>query len=561
MTQDSERCQRCQQLIRAGATFCTACGAPLPNRAARNARYVDHAQQALMERAAEHAAAIPGTIPVVQRVPADSGPGMAQAVHGQGGGTGMAVNLGLVPAASGKRLGAAVLDWLAPLVVLGVTFAIGFAGVTRTQSGGFIIYDTGSLVLFGGIGLGLTLVYIVVLLGLEGRSGITIGNRLMGIRSADNDGYAPGGGAVFLRGLVTGAGVLLAVVAAAALVIFKWFDAALFILAPLVLAGAAWAVLVVVSNSWDKNGKLRGWHDTAAKTLVFDVKAGRNPIATGGIQGPYSFAPLDLPPVQQVASPVAGAAKAPQVINAQAPLNPNQWQPPAGQPASQAPRAAVHPEPAPMAQAVPPAPATPQGPAAQPAAQLPYAAPQAFAPQPFTPPAPAAAPVPPGTHGTAGTPGQPAAPIPPAHPAPREHSAPGQAPAAAHPDDDHDRTQMRGGFREVAPVAVLRIRLDDGRDFQLDRNVLVGRNPVGQAGEQQAQLLAVDDPGRSISKTHLHVLSDGAGVWVTDRNSTNGSAVTTPDGLRTPLKPGVPAFVSPGSTVHFGDRSFHLGQA
>jgi predicted component of type VI protein secretion system len=120
---------------------------------------------------------------------------------------------------------------------------------------------------------------------------------------------------------------------------------------------------------------------------------------------------------------------------------------------------------------------------------------------------------------------------------------------------------MRGGPREPAPVAVLRIRLDDGRDFQLDRNVLVGRNPVGQAGEQHAQLLAVDDPGRSISKTHLHVLTDGAGVWVTDRNSTNGSAVTTPDGLRTPLQPGVPAFVSPGSTVHFGDRSFHLGQA
>jgi len=202
------------------------------------------------------------------------------------------------------------------------------------------------------------------------------------------------------------------------------------------------------------------------------------------------------------------------------------------------------------------APATYQGPSA---AQQPYAAPQAFAPQPFTPPVPGA--MPPATQGTSGTPGSPAAPAAPAHPAPNAYPAPGQPPAAAHPDDDHDRTQMRGGFREAAPVAVLRIRLDDGRDFQLDRNVLVGRNPVGQAGEQQAQLLAVDDPGRSISKTHLHVLTDGAGVWVTDRNSTNGSAVTTPDGLRTPLKPGVPAFVSPGSTVHFGDRSFHLGQA
>ncbi|MDR7160355.1 RDD family protein [Arthrobacter sp. BE255] len=428
----------------------------------------------------------------------------------------MAINLGLVPATAGKRLGAAVLDWLAPLAILVVTFAIGFAGVTRTQSGGFIIYDTGSLVLFGGIGLGLTLVYMFVLLGMEARSGITIGNRLMGIRSADKDGYAPGGGGVFLRGLITGAGILLAVLAAAVVVIFKWFDVALFILAPLGLIGAAWAVLVVVSNEWDKNGKLRGWHDTAAKTLVFDVKAGRNPIETGGIQGPYSFAPLDLPPVQQVASPVAGAAKTPQVINAQAPLNPNQWQPPAGQPAAPAPYTAAHPVPGhapavPQTSAAPHAPAIPQQPAV-----------------------PAAA---------------------------AQYPAADYAVPASHPDDDHDRTQLRGGVREAAPAAVLRIRLDDGRDFQLDRNVLVGRNPVGQAGEQQAQLLAVDDPGRSISKTHLHVLTDGAGVWVTDRNSTNGSAVTTPDGLRTPLQPGVPAFVSPGSTVHFGDRSFHLGQA
>ena len=106
----------------------------------------------------------------------------------------MAANLELVPATAGKRLGAAVLDWLAPVAVLVVTFAIGFAGITRTQSGGFIIYDTGSLVLFGGIGLGLTLVYLVVLAGMEGRSGATIGNRLMGIRSADKDGYAPGAG-------------------------------------------------------------------------------------------------------------------------------------------------------------------------------------------------------------------------------------------------------------------------------------------------------------------------------------------------------------------------------
>lgn len=427
----------------------------------------------------------------------------------------MATNLQLVPATAGKRLGAAVIDWLPPLAVLVVAFAIGFAGVTRTRSGGLIIYDTASLVLFGGIGLGLTFVYLFVVMGLEARTGKTPGNLLMGIRSADNDGYAPGAGAVFLRGLVTGAGILLAVAGAVLVVVFQWFGLALFILGPLVLAGTAWAVLVVVSNTWDKNGRLRGWHDTAAKTLAFDVKAGRDPITTGGIQGPYSFAPLDLPPVQQVVSPVAGAA-APRLNNAQAPAHPAQAP---AQPAQVSGPVQAHPPAAP--------PAAVQGPASHtmPSQTMPYTSPASFAP-------PAA--VAPSAAGAAQVP---------------------------HADDDVERTQVRPGNAGPAQVAVLRIRLDDGRDFQLDRSVLVGRNPVGQAGEQHAQLLAVDDPGRSISKTHLHLLTDGAGIWVTDRNSTNGSAVTTPDGRRTALEPGVPTFVTPGSSVHFGDRTFYLGQA
>ena len=126
--------------------------------------------------------------------------------------------------------------------------------------------------------------------------------------------------------------------------IFQWFDVALLVLGPLLLLGAAWAVLVVLSSAWDRNGQLRGWHDTAAKTLVFDVKAGRNPVTTGGIQGPYSFAPLDLPPVQQVASPLAAAAAAVR------PCRPQPWQPPA---AVQLRRlAAAHPAAAPQQPAV-----------------------------------------------------------------------------------------------------------------------------------------------------------------------------------------------------------------
>ncbi|HSO90214.1 MAG TPA: RDD family protein [Arthrobacter sp.] len=527
MTDDAERCPRCQQPLRQGAAFCTSCGTPLSNRSARNVRNVRELPAARAPHeihpqvpggadtgnpAAGHTGLIPGSIPI-SRGP-DTG-------RGPGGGPSMPSKLELVPAAAGKRLGAAVLDWLPPVTILAILGAIGFAGVTRSQSGGFIVYDTSSLVLFGGIGAGLTLIYTAVVGTLEGRSGATPGNRLMGIRSTDADGSAPGGGAVFLRGLITGAGVLLAVVAAAAVVIFQWFDVALLVLGPLLFLGAAWAVLVVLSSAWDRNGQLRGWHDTAAKTLVFDVNAGRNPITTGGIQGPYSFAPLDLPPVQQVVSPLAGAA------------------------AAAAPAAPAAPPAAPVAPVAPAAPAAPVAPAVlNPNQGQPPAAPQ---PAPAGQTAVERRPVP-----------QAASFAPPARtpPSPNVDVQPGQ-----HPDDDHDRTQVRGDTHAPVTVAMIRIRLDDGRDIELDRTVLIGRNPAGHPGEDAAQLIPVADPGRSISKTHLYLLAGNGGVWVTDRDSTNGSSVTTPDGIRTALAAGEPTHVRPGSTVHFGDRSFYLGQA
>ena len=489
MTDDAERCPRCQQPLRPGAAFCTSCGTPLSNRSARNARNVPDLPQPRLN---------PGSIPLTP------GPGPG---GGPGGGLSMPSKLEVVPATAGKRLGAAVLDWLPPVTVLAILLALGFAGITRTQRGGFIVYDTSSLVLFGGIGAGLTLIYLVVLAALEGRTGATLGNRLMGIRSTDADGFAPGGGAVFLRGLITGAGMLLAVIAAAAVVMFQWFGAALPVLGPLVFLGAAWAVLVVLSSAWDRNGQLRGWHDTAAKTLVFDVKAGRNPVTTGGIAGPYSFAPLDLPPVQHVASPLAAAAAGVPAVP-----GPHQWQPSAG--VQPAPAAGLQPD-----AGQPPAVVRQPGVAQQPPAQQPVPQTASFAP------------------------------------------AAGRGTPGPHPDDDHDRTQVRGDTHAPVTVAMLRIRLDDGRDIELDRTVLIGRNTAGHPGEDSVQLIPVADPGRSISKTHLHLLAGNGGVWVTDRNSTNGSAVTTPDGIRTALAAGEPTHVRPGSTVHFGDRSFYLGQA
>lgn len=422
----------------------------------------------------------------------------------------MTTKLELAAASAGKRLGAAVLDWLGPVAVLATTFAIGIAGITQTRKNGFIVYDTGLLVLLGSVGLGVTVVYTFVLLGIEAKSGNTIGNQLMGIRSADSDGYAPGAGVVFVRGILTGGLLMLGSIVAVILSALGQIGLVLWIALPLMFLGIVWAFLVVISNAWDSNGKLRGWQDKAAKSLVFDVNAGRNPVTTGGIQGPYSFAPMELPPVQPVASPVPSgpAGDARPSGNAQvAPV--------------QAPAQVAPPQIAPVAAAVQPS--------HDPNQWRPPTAP--FTPAPRTPAASSPVTI-----------------------------APQQAPeAAAHPDDDVERTQMRPGAARAQ--AVLRIRIDDGQDIQLGGSVLLGRNPAPQPGESVEQLLPVSDPGRSISKTHLHLRVDGDGVWVTDRNSTNGSAVTTPDSIQTRLNPGEASFVRPGSTVHFGDRSFHLGQA
>ncbi len=65
----------------------------------------------------------------------------------------------------------------------------------------------------------------------------------------------------------------------------------------------------------------------------------------------------------------------------------------------------------------------------------------------------------------------------------------------------------------------------------LEGTALVGRNPSPREGEAlPVQVIAVVDRGRSVSKTHLAIGVDVDGVWLKDRNSTNGTVVTLEDG-------------------------------
>ena len=387
---------------------------------------------------------------------------------------GTMVNLELANAPTGRRAGAKLIDLGIAWVLQGIPYAIAVASLASVSGSGKgtaadqrALLSSATWLTVGSV-LGLAL--WIFCWAWEAKTGKTPGQAMLGIRTSGPDGLAPGWGRVFVRNLVFG----------------------LVCLIPF-----AGVVLALVSNVFDANAKRQGWHDKAAKTFVFDVRAGRDPLTTGGINGPASFAPrVDLPPVQQVASPVASPVAAPAAPARQAPAHP----------------APAHPAPAHL-----------------------------------TPP-----------------PAQPAR-VAPARPGPPPSSAVPLAHAGhpdGHPDDDVEATRLSGGRGVARPGAAgdILLSFSDGRSIALRGPVLVGRNPAAYEDETVQELLSVEDPGKSVSKTHLAVWSDNGRVWVQDRKSTNGTRVVRADGASSPAPAGEPLEVDAGDVVHFGDHFFSIGR-
>jgi hypothetical protein len=115
----------------------------------------------------------------------------------------------------------------------------------------------------------------------------------------------------------------------------------------------------------------------------------------------------------------------------------------------------------------------------------------------------------------------------------------------------------RGRVPEVAGGAPeVTLALTDGRRITLAGTALVGRNPAPRAGEEADQLVQVPDPGRSVSKTHLAVGVDRTGVWIRDRDSTNGTVVTLADGQQILCGANQQVRLPAGASVAFGDYGF-----
>jgi uncharacterized RDD family membrane protein YckC len=140
--------------------------------------------------------------------------------------------------------------------------------------------------------------------------------------------------------------------------------------------------------------------------------------------------------------------------------------------------------------------------------------------------------------------------------------APGAVAAGRVPTstDPGERTEpmtppsRRRPGRPAAPTQRWTVILDDGREVPVNGLVLLGRNPQPRPGEETAQLVKLADQTRTVSKSHLALDVRDDGLVVLDRGSTNGSTVTTPDGVTTPCQPEQPVQVSEGSVVSMGDH-------
>jgi pSer/pThr/pTyr-binding forkhead associated (FHA) protein len=112
---------------------------------------------------------------------------------------------------------------------------------------------------------------------------------------------------------------------------------------------------------------------------------------------------------------------------------------------------------------------------------------------------------------------------------------------------------MQAPVLEPAATVTVTLELESGTRHVIDGPALVGRNPQAAEGSDVI-LVRVEDPTRSVSKNHAELGVDSAGLWLTDRGSTNGTVVSAPGRSPQVAEPGARVRVPAGSTIHVGDR-------
>lgn len=104
------------------------------------------------------------------------------------------------------------------------------------------------------------------------------------------------------------------------------------------------------------------------------------------------------------------------------------------------------------------------------------------------------------------------------------------------------------------------IALPGGEQRSLGSGVLLlGRGPAASASWPGAALLPLDDPRKSVSKTHAALELDAVGTLrAHDLDSTNGVWLSYPSGDEVDVVPGAPSVVEDGAVLHLGEFEIRL---
>ncbi|WP_258726047.1 RDD family protein [Cellulomonas sp. NS3] len=519
-------------------------------------------------------------------------------------------------AGTGRRVLALLVDQLVALLLAAGASSIGYGlalDAVRSSATDEVAPEVGAIL---ALPLVVLAVYGIAQWVAEAFTGRTLGGLALGVRTVDADtGLTVGLVRIFVRNLVLGLGSLVCGVG---------------------------QFVVGASGAWDAAGRLQGWHDKVARTVVVRTGTGEpavaraprtepgrraadlsarttNPAAeaprrasgSGGAESLMraaragaavaassaagSTAPASTAPVTASVPGLVGAAPRPDTdadadADALAGRRGEDPTPPTG-----TARGRLAPEPARPSEAAP-APSSEAAPAPEPepapaptidvptwSTALPVAPPPAAAPSEVITAAPSwddLLPQP----GVADTdprprPGVPdvdpgaepavaqAAPLDvqtPTAPTRRLRTTAPLADPLDAPATDGDAVAPEGRTPAdrtpaVAPTARgVRLVFDTGEAVTVVGRGVVGRNPSTADSGVVAHVVPIDDPARSVSKTHLEFGADDGAFWVLDRRSTNGSALVHADGTRERLTAGVRTAVPVGAVVEFGDRRFRV---
>ena len=134
--------------------------------------------------------------------------------------------------------------------------------------------------------------------------------------------------------------------------------------------------------------------------------------------------------------------------------------------------------------------------------------------------------------------------------------------AAGHIDGDSGASYIDGDIEATKIVDRSArgnrfvLQFSTGENVTVTGTGLVGRNPVSQPGEYFDSFVAIADPGKSVSKTHLEFGQDAGVFWVSDRFSANGTVLREPEQPPRRSDAGKRYRVVRGTRVDIGEQFF-----